>query len=37
VPKASLSRREKDYLIACFRAVRRLRGDLHSTLSAEIF
>lgn len=37
VPKANLSKREKDYLIACFRAVGRLRGDLHSMLSAQIF
>lgn len=37
VSKASLSRREKDYLKACFRAIERLRGGLRVSLSAEVF
>jgi CBS domain-containing protein len=35
VPKNSLSRRERDYLVDCFRAVRDLRGRLSSEFSGE--
>lgn len=35
VPKASLSKREKEYLADCFRAIRDLRGTLSSVFSGE--
>jgi signal-transduction protein with cAMP-binding, CBS, and nucleotidyltransferase domain len=35
VPKASLSKREKDYLADCFRAIQDLRGRLSSEFSGE--
>lgn len=37
VPEDSLSKREKDYLIACFRAVEDLRGRLHTKFSGDLF
>lgn len=37
VAKAGLSRREQDYLKACFRAITRLRGSLRAALSANVF
>jgi hypothetical protein len=36
VPEASLSEREKDYLVACFRAVEDLRGRLKSDLTGDV-
>jgi len=35
VPKASLSKREKEYLADCFRAIQDLRGKLSSEFSGE--
>jgi signal-transduction protein with cAMP-binding, CBS, and nucleotidyltransferase domain len=35
VPKASLSKREKDYLADCFRAIQDLRGRLTSEFSGD--
>jgi len=35
VPKASLSKREKEYLVDCFRAIQDLRGRLKSEFSGE--
>ncbi|MDH3581105.1 MAG: DUF294 nucleotidyltransferase-like domain-containing protein [Hyphomicrobiales bacterium] len=37
VPEAGLSDREKDFLVACFRAVEDLRGRLKSDFSGDIF
>lgn len=37
VAEASLSTREKDYLVACFRAIEDLRGRLRSEFSGEVF
>ncbi len=37
VPAAGLSSREKDFLVACFRAIENLRGRLRSEFAAEVF
>ena len=37
VAEASLSSREKDYLVACFRAIEDLRGRLRSEFSGDVF
>ncbi len=37
VPEADMSEREKDFLVACFRAVEDLRGRLKSDFSGDIF
>ena len=37
VPVANLSRREKDYLVACFRAVEDLRGRLKLEFAGSVF
>ncbi len=37
VPESALSSREKDYLVACFKAIEELRGRLKSELSGDGF
>lgn len=37
VPKSSLSERERDYLVSCFRAIEDLRGELKAGFSTHAF